>query len=106
MLHASILKLGIPNSFRIKLPISRDEFNKLNQRLQTPEEAVLAFLTANSQLAFTAVEISMKLDPQSSLDDPIARRVTVILQNLLTRKTVVGRWQQTGSGPEYFYTVP
>jgi hypothetical protein len=88
------------------LPISKDEFNKLNQRAPTPEEAVLAFLNANPQLAFTAVEISLKLDPQSSLDDPLALRITAALQNLLTRKAVVGKWRQTPSGAEYFFTVP
>jgi hypothetical protein len=88
------------------LPISKDEFNNLNQRGPTLEEAVLAFLHANPQLAYTAIEIALKLDPQSSFRDPYGLQVTAVLENLLTRKAVVGKWRQTDRGPEYFFTVP
>jgi len=88
------------------LPISRDEFDKLNQRHPTGEERVLAFLQANPNSAYTAVEISLALNPQSSLDDPFATQVTMILENLLTRRAAVAKWQQTPSGPEYYFTVP
>jgi hypothetical protein len=86
--------------------MSRDEFNKLKPPGPTPEEAVLAFLTASPQSAYTAVEIAQTLTPQSSRDDPFALRVTEILLDLVTRKAAVARWRLTDSGPEYFYTVP
>ncbi|MGD0424095.1 MAG: hypothetical protein ABSA92_11645 [Candidatus Bathyarchaeia archaeon] len=88
------------------MPISRDEFNKLNQRHPTAEERVLVFLQTNPNSAYTAVEIALALNPQSSLDDPFATQVTAILANLLTRKAAVAKWQQTSSGPEYYFTVP
>ena len=86
--------------------MSKDEFNKLNPAGPTPEEAVLAFLTANPQSAYTAVEIAQTLNPQSLADDPFAIRVTGILLNLVTRKAAVARWRQTETGPEYFFTLP
>jgi len=86
--------------------MSKDDFNKLTPAGPTPEEAVPAFLTANPQLAYTAVDIAQTLTPQSLADDPFAIRVTGILLNLVTRKAAVARWRETETGPEYFYTVP
>ena len=86
--------------------MSKDEFNKLHPPGPTPEEAVLAFLTANPQSAYTAIEIAQTLNPQLLTDDPSAIRVTGILLNLVTRKAAVARMRATESGPEYFYTVP
>jgi len=86
--------------------LSKDEFNKLNPPGPTPEEAVLAFLTANSQSAYTAIEIAQTINPQLLTDDPSAMRITGILLNLVTRKAAVARLRVDESGPEYFYTVP
>ena len=105
-MRGRFLKLQRSRHLRLKLPISRDEFNKLNPPGPTPEEAVLAFLSANPQLAYTAVEIAQTLAPQSSRDDPFALRVTEIMLDLVTRKAAVAKWRRTESGPEYFYTVP
>jgi hypothetical protein len=105
--NATILKLRSQNACRIRLPISRDEFDKLNQRADlTLEEAVLTFLQANRQSAFTALEISIQLNPQSPINDPLALQVKAVLQNLLTRRVVVGKWREAAGDREYFFTVP
>ncbi|MGA2971815.1 MAG: hypothetical protein ABSE39_04210 [Candidatus Bathyarchaeia archaeon] len=93
---------------RLKLPISRNEFEKLKAIGPTLEVEVLAFLSKNHQSAYTSNEIVHNLIPLTVVDpmnDPNVERVNVALENLLTRKAVLGKERETSTGSQYYFTV-
>ena len=104
-----ILKLQRSPKSRLKLPIPRNEFEKLKAIGPTLEEEVLDFLSKNRQSAYTSIEIVQRLFPTAVIEpinDPNVERVNVAVENLLTRKAVVAKKRETSTRPEYYFTTP
>lgn len=102
------LKLRRSSKSRLRLPISRNEFEKLKAIGPTLEEEVLEFLSKNRQSAYTSIEIVRNLIPMTIVDpinDPNVERVNVALESLLTRKAIVGKERETSTGLAYYFTV-
>lgn len=103
-----ILKLRRSSKSRLRLPISRNEFEKLKAIGPTLEEEVLDFLSKNRQSAYTSIEIVQNLFAIAvvkPINDPTVERVNVALENLLTRKAIVGKGRETSTGSEYYFTT-
>lgn len=103
-----ILKLRRSSKSRLRLPISRNEFEKLKAIGSTLEEEVLDFLSKNRQSAYTSIEIVQNLFAIAvvkPINDPTVERVNVALENLLTRKAIVGKGRETSTGSEYYFTT-
>jgi hypothetical protein len=103
-----ILKLRRSSKSRLRLPISRNEFEKLKAIGPTLEEEVLDFLSKNRQSAYTSIEIVQNLFAIAvvkPINDPTVERVNVALENLLTRKAIVGKGRETSTGSEYYFTI-
>lgn len=102
-----ILKLRRSPKSRLRLPISRNEFEKLKAIGPTLEEEVLDFLSKNRQSAYTSIEIVQKLLTAvlKPINDPNVERVNVALENLLTRKVIVGKERKMPTGSEYYFTT-
>jgi hypothetical protein len=104
MLHARTLKLRASNAFRIKLPISRAEFEK-GRPIKRLEEQVLRFLTERRGQAYTIMEIVDELIQPRIEDFPSVMRygshltsVQVVLDNLMGKGEVLGKIIEPGSG--------
>ena len=102
-----ILKLQESPNLRLKLPISRNEFEKLKAIGPTLEEEVLDFLSKNHQSAYTSIEIVQKLLTAvvKPINDPNVERVNVALESLLTRKLIAGKERKMPTGSEYYFTT-
>jgi hypothetical protein len=104
-----ILKLQRSPESRLKLPISRNEFEKLKAIGPTLEEEVLDFLSKNRQSAYTSIEIVQNLFATAvvkPINDPTVERVNVALESLLTRKAIMGKGRETSTGSKYYFTTP
>jgi len=103
-----ILKRRRSSKSRVRLPISRNEFEKLKAIGPTLEEEVLDFLSKNRQSAYTSIEIVQNLFATAvvkPINDPTVERVNVALESLLTRKAIVGKQRVTSTGSEYYFTI-
>src|SRR5208337_5372868 len=96
MLHARILKLRASNAFRIKLPISKAEFEK-GRPIKRQEEQVLRFLTESRGQAYTIMEIVDELTqprikdfPKVMRYGPLLTSVQVVLDDLMGKGEVLG----------------
>lgn len=95
-------------SFESKLPISRDEFEK-SRKIESLEQAIIAFLKANGQNAYSAREIFAEMfqrafSPNELKDVEEIARVERVLETLMGKKSVLAG--ATGFPEEIYYIVP